>query len=115
MKTLVTGLVVLVFALSMGCSKKCNNEQPRARILNNGTTVADVQIKTSDGNTVNINGVAPATASAYSSYAAGVITFTITVNKIPYVKLVTVGNCYDYDIAIDATNNITISAKDRNA
>ncbi len=115
MKTVVTGLIVFVFALSMGCSKKCNNEQPRARILNNGTTAASVQIKTSDGNTVNINNVDPSTASAYASYAAGAITFTITVNKVPYVKVVTVGNCYDYDIAIDANNTITVSPKDRNA
>ncbi len=77
--------------------------------------MASVQIKTSDGNTVNINNVDASTASSYSSYAAGKITFTITVNKNNYVKEVTVSNCYEYDIAIDANNNITTTAKDRNA
>jgi hypothetical protein len=118
MKNLVTGLVVLIFAVAIsGCSKKCNNEQPRARVLNNGTGAVSVGIKTSNGNTVNINNVDPQTASAYASYAAGAITFTITVTatKIPVVKDVTVSNCYDYDIAIDATNVITVKAVDRNA
>lgn len=105
----------VVFALSTGCSKKCDNAAPSARILNNGTTAASVQIKTSDGNTVNINNVDPKTASAYASYAAGEITFTITVNRVPYVKVLTAGNCFDYDIAIDAANVITVTAKDRNA
>ena len=115
MKTLVMGLGLLIFALSISGCKKCKNEAPRARIVNNGTTVATVQIKTSDGNTVNINGVDPGTASAYASYGAGEITFTITVNKIAYVKVVPMGNCYEYDIAIDANNNITTSARDRNS
>jgi uncharacterized protein YacL len=116
MKKLGIGMLALFFAIVVSsCSKKCDNEQPRARILNNGTGSVSVQIKTSDGNTVNINNVDAKTASAYASYAAGQITFTITVNKIPYVKDVPVGNCYDYDIAIDANNTITVKAIDRNA
>jgi hypothetical protein len=116
MKRLVIALAVGFFFLAAGsCSKKCESEMPRARILNNGTTVASVQIKTADGNTVNINNVDPATASVYASYVSGAITFTITVNKTPYVKATTVSNCFDYDIAIDANNNIVITPKDRNA
>ena len=88
---------------------------PRARIVNNGTAKASVQIKTSNGSTVNINNVDPGTSSEYASYAAGTITFTITVNSVSYEKITTVANCYDYDIAIDAAGVITITAKDRNA
>jgi hypothetical protein len=118
MKNLLTGLVVLIFAVAIsGCSKKCNNEQPSARILNNGTGAVSVQIKTSNGSTTNINNVDPQTASAYASYAAGNITFTITVTatKVNVVKDVAVGNCFNYDIAIDANNNVTVKAIDRNA
>ena len=120
MKNLGIGFMALVFAVAISsCSKKCNNEQPRARVLNNGTSSVSVGIKTSNGNTVNINNVAPQSASPYASYAAGTITFTIsiTVNgtKTDYIKDVTVGNCYDYDIAIDASNVITVKAIDRNA
>lgn len=97
-----------------GCKKKCKNDPPQARIINNGSAVASVQIKTSEGNTVNINNVDPGTSSSYASYTAGDITFTITVNKNNYVKAVNLGNCYDYDIAIDGNNEITATTIGRN-
>ena len=63
--------LVGLFAITMNGCKKCKDEDPRARIINNGTQKASVQIKTSGGNTVNINNVDPSTSSAYSSYASG--------------------------------------------
>ena len=118
MKNVGIGLLLLAFAIS-SCSKKCSNEQPRARVLNNGTSTVSVGIKTSNGSTVNINNVAVQTSTPYVSYAAGNITFTISVTvngtKTDYVKDVAVGNCYDYDIAIDANNVITVKTTDRNA
>ncbi len=120
MKNLSIVLIALVFAVTASsCSKKCDNEQPRARVLNNGTSSVSVGIKTSNGNTVNINNVASQTATPYVSYAAGNITFTISVTvngtKTDYVKDVAVGSCYDYDIAIDSNNVITVITTDRNA
>jgi hypothetical protein len=94
--------------------KKCKNEDPRARIINNGTNKASVQIKTSNGNTVNINNVDPGTSSDYSSYAPGNVTFTITVNGNNYEKTVDMQECFEYDIAIDQNNNITSIPRDRN-
>lgn len=113
-KYLLTIILVGVFAITMNSCKKCKNEDPRARIINNGTDKASVQIKTSGGNTVNINNVDPSTSSPYNSYAAGQVTFTITVKSVVYVKTFDLGNCYDYDIAIDASNNITSTPIDRN-
>ena len=107
-------VLVGIFAITMNSCSKCKNEDPAARIINNGTDKASVQIKTSGGNTVNINNVEPGTASAYNSFAAGQVTFTITVKKVDYVKAFDLGNCYDYDIAIDANNNITSTVIDRN-
>lgn len=107
---LIAGLLVL----TMNSCKKCRDEDPAARIINNGTQKASVQIKTSAGNTVNINNVDPSTSSPYSSYAAGQITFTIVVNSISYVKIVDMTNCFYYDIAIDASNNITSTPINRN-
>jgi len=103
-----------LFAISMSSCKDCNNQDPRARIINNGTQKASVQIKTSGGNTVNINNVDPGNSSTYSSYAAGEITFTIVVSNVNYVKVVQLVNCFDYDIAIDNNNVITTVAIDRN-
>lgn len=104
------GLVVILsvfMVVIMDSCKKCKGEDPSARIINNGTSEASVQIKTSGGHTVNINNVDPGTASPYSSYAPGEITFTITVDSIEYVKTVDMQQCYYYDIAIDNANNIT--------
>jgi hypothetical protein len=103
-----------LFALTMNSCKKCKDEDPRARVINNGTQRASVQIKTSAGNTVNINNVDPGTASSYSSYAAGQVTFTITIKGTDYVKAFDMGKCYDYDISIDANNNISSTPLDRN-
>ncbi len=103
-----------LFAITLNSCKKSVNEDPRARIINNGTQKASVQIKTSNGNTVNINNVDPGTSSAYSTYAAGQVTFTITVSSTNYVKVLDIGNGYDYDIAIDANNIITSISIHRN-
>lgn len=113
-KFVLTILLAGLFAITMNSCKKCRNEDPRARIINNGTQKASVQIKTSNGNTVNINNVDPGTSSAYSSYAAGLVTFTITVSSINYVKTFDMRECFDYDIAIDGNNNITSTPTDRN-
>jgi len=113
-KYLLTIVLVALFAITMNSCKKCKNEDPRARIINNGTEKASVQIKTSGGNTVNINNVDPGTSSTYSSYAVGLVTFTITVKTIDYVKTFNMDKCFDYDIAIDASNNITSTPIDRN-
>ncbi|MFN3444863.1 MAG: hypothetical protein ACK44D_03915 [Bacteroidia bacterium] len=107
-------LCLSLFFITLNSCKNCKNEDPRARVINNGTEKASVQIKTSGGNTVNINNVDPGTASAYSSYASGEVTFTITVKSVDYVKVFNMSQCYDYDIAIDANNVITSTPKDRN-
>lgn len=107
-------LLTLLCSATMFSCKKCKDEDPTARIINNGTQIASVQIKTSGGNTININNVNPATSSSYNSYAAGQVTFTIKVNTIDYVKIVDINKCYYYDIAIDANNNITVTPFNRN-
>ncbi len=117
MKPLKIFLLILITAFtiaSLSSCSKCKNEDPSARIINNGTEKASVQIKTSGGNTVNINNVDPGTSSSYASYAPGLVTFTITVSNNNYVKTVQMEDCYNYDIAIDGNNNITETAIDRN-
>ncbi len=106
-------IVAAIATTSISC-KKCKKEDPRARIINNGTQKASVQIKTSGGNTVNINNVDPGTSSPYSSYAAGIVTFTITVQNNNYPITVDMKQCYEYDIAIDNNNKITSLPIDRN-
>jgi hypothetical protein len=117
MRTLKLFFLIALLGLSiapLSSCHKCKGEDPTARIINNGTHKASVQIKTSGGNTVNINNVDPSTTSEYSSYAAGQTTFTITVSNIDYVTVVNMSDCFDYDIAIDPNNNITTTPIDRN-
>ena len=111
-KYLFTSLIGIVISIT-SCNK-CLNDNPRAKVINNGTQKISVQIKTSGGKTININNIDPANTSEYSSYASGDVTFTITVNKTDYVKTVKMNECYDYNIAIDGNNTITASSIDRN-
>ena len=113
-KFLLTIIAAGFFAITLNGCKKCKDENPQAKIINNGTQKASVQIRTSGGNTVNINNVDPGTSSPYSSYAPGQIIFTIVVNNNSYSKTVDLTTCYNYDIAIDGNNNITASPIDRN-
>ncbi len=113
-KIIISLLLSAIMLFSIASCKKCRKEDPRARIFNNGTIKASVQIKTSGGNTVNINNVDPGTASDYSSYDKGMVGFTITIDKIKVEKTIEMAECYDYDIAIDPNNNITSLPIDRN-
>lgn len=109
------GLIAIAIAISgiQSCDK-CSGEQPRARVVNNGTASVSVQIKTSGGNTENINNVASKSTSDFRSYAAGDVTYTISVGKADFVKTVSMSECYEYDITIDEKNNITSVPTDRN-
>ena len=111
-------LLLTLFAsssvLAMSSCKKCKDEDPRARITNNGTLRAGVQVKTSGGSTVNINNVDPGATSEYASYAAGQTTFTLKVNNVDYAKTVDVSKCHEYTIAIDRNNLVTVTHTDRN-
>ncbi len=117
MKTLKFFFIILILTFAipgLNSCNKCKNEDPSARIINNGSEKASVQIKTSGGNTININNVDPGTSSAYDSYASGIVTFTITISNNVYVETVQMLDCYNYDIAIDTNNHITTTALNRN-
>ena len=73
--------IVLLTALLIlsGCGDSCENENPTVQLVNSGTEKADVQIKTSGGNTENINNIEPGTTSSKRSFDQGDIEFTVTV------------------------------------
>ena len=108
-----TPLISIVFLLALAtgissCSKKCKDELPRARIENHGTAKADVQIKTSGGNTENINNVYPDQLSAWSSFAPGNVEFTVTVQGgTPTLIAVDLIRCWEYNIIIDSANHLS--------
>ena len=107
-------LFLSLVALTATSCKKCQDEDPRARIANNGSQVASVQVKTSGGNTVNVNNVAAGVTSDYANYAAGQTTVTLKVNNIDYSKTFDASQCHEYTVAIDRNNVITVTDTDRN-
>ncbi|MCX2738338.1 hypothetical protein [Pontibacter anaerobius] len=113
-RLLLTMAVAVVLMVGMSSCNKCDNENPRARVINHGSLVASVQIKTSNGNTENINNVMPNTSSDTRSYAKGLVTFTITLDKTELVETVQMDSCYEYDIVIDANNSISTVSRDLN-
>jgi hypothetical protein len=96
------------------CSESCDNEDPRARIVNNGTAKASVQIKTSGGNTENINNIESGQISDWRSFAAGNTEFTLAIQgEDDTLVVVHMLNCYEYSINIDGQNNVSSSAAER--
>jgi hypothetical protein len=79
-------LYSFILCLTIGglsaCSDHCKNEQPHAKITNNGTAKASVQIKTSGGNTENINNIESGQVSDWRSYAAGATEFTVAIQNV---------------------------------
>ena len=117
MKFYVSPLPILfagVLALTTAGCKKCKDEDPRARIANNGSQRVSVQVQTSGGSTVNINNIDPGKSSDYANYAAGRATFRLKVNNVDYVKELDASKCHEYTVGIDGNNVITVSDTDRN-
>ncbi|GAA4295625.1 hypothetical protein [Nibribacter koreensis] len=111
---LLTTVVAGVSLLALSACDKCEGDNPRARVINQGTKDASVQIKTSNGNTENINNVPPKTTSAVREYAAGTVTFTITLDKTELVETVQMNECHEYDITIASDNTISTTDRDLN-
>jgi hypothetical protein len=109
------GAFALLGLLAFSSCKKCRNEEPRARIVNNGTDKVSVQIMTTGGNTVNINNILPGTASAYASYAPGSVQFTIAFQSHPDTTVsVAMLECWEYEIVVDASDHVSSTPTDRN-
>jgi len=102
---------LFIATLSSGCSDACDAEDPRARIVNNGSDKASVQIKTSGGNTENINNIETGTMSDWRSFAPGVTEFTVVVTgSTDTLVFVTMLECYEYSININSADQVTSSA-----
>jgi len=110
-----TVLLITIAAIAFAGCNNCKNESPRARIVNNGTAKASVQIWTTGGNTENINNIESGQISDWRSFAAGATNFTVAIQgEADTVLVVNMLNCFQYDIIINAQNNVTAWSEDRN-
>jgi hypothetical protein len=115
MKKVLLLLPLIVLSLAFVGCRKCRNESPRARIVNNGTDKVGVQIQTTGGNTVNINNILSGTSSEYASYAPGLVQFTIAFQVANDTSFsVMMDECWEYEIVVDANDNVSSVPTDRN-
>lgn len=106
-------LFLVLLLISVGCSESCDNENPKVQLVNNGTGKADVQIKTSGGNTENINNIESGTFSSQRSFAPGDIEFTVTIQGVqdPIIYVLQAQTCNEYTVTINEDNTVTSSGK----
>jgi len=94
------------------CSDICEGENPTVQLLNNGTGKADIQIKTSGGNTENLNNIESGTYSEKRSFYPGEIEFTISIQGVqdPIVYYLIVFHCTQYLVTIKEDNTVTATS-----
>jgi hypothetical protein len=114
MKLLVM-FIALCVCLSLISCDSCDGENPSVQLINNGTGKADIQIKTSDGNTENINNVEPGTSSERRTFNRGDIEFTISIQGVndDIVYVLQANYCNDYTVTINPDNSVTSSGQER--
>ena len=105
--------IILIFfflaVLFFSCSDNCEGENPTVQLFNNGTGKADIQIKTSGGNTENINNIESGTYTEKRSFDPGEIEFTIAIQGVddPIVYYLNVSFCTENLVTINENNTVT--------
>ena len=88
----------------------CSGEQPKTRVINNGTTTFILEVVNSDGAIiVSQPGINPGHITNWSSFAEGEVLFALsnpTGDTTDDKVLLTMDSCMAYEIVIDANNNI---------
>ena len=109
------GIILFITVLLLSCSDDCENENPSVRLVNNYTEKADIQIKTSGGNTENVNNIQPGTASEKRAFAPGDIEFTVAIQGVndPVVYNLRVYYCVDYTVTVNPDTTVSSSGRDR--
>jgi hypothetical protein len=113
MKLLMVIITISLSFIIIGCG--CDGEDPSVMLTNNGTGKADIQIKTSGGNTENVNNIQPGTSSARRNFNPGNIEFTINIQGVndPVVYVLQASTCYDYTVTVKPDNTVTSSGTER--
>ena len=107
--------ISLIICLSFISCASCDGENPSVLLINNGTGKVDIQIKTSGGNTENMNNIQPGTSSDRRTFAPGDIEFIIAIQGVqdPIVYVLRAAFCNDYTVTINSDNSVTSSGEER--
>ena len=95
------------------CNDGCEKGDPSVVLVNNATEKGDIQIKTSGGNTVNVNNIQPGSSSEKRTFAPGDIEFTVTIQgaQDPIEYLLKASYCTEYTVTINDDNTVTGSGR----
>jgi hypothetical protein len=108
MKNLFTLLftLVIITASFIGCSE----EPPNIRVFNERTTKANVQVKSSTGNTINLNDVLPGQTVNFQSISEGISETNAVIQDetISPTATFVAANDYNYTIVVANTTPPTI-------
>nr|WP_321222795.1 hypothetical protein [uncultured Psychroserpens sp.] len=95
-------------------TESCIDQDPQARITNNGTITLTLQIASTDGTILHtVENIAAGTSSGYLTFAPDEVVFNIVKNTtgIQDDKVVfTMGQCMSYDMVVGADNNLIAGA-----
>ena len=103
-------LIVVVGVILLISLQACSDDPPQFRIRNDRSTKANLQIKTSGGNTININDVEPGTVTAYQQAAEGSIEATASLQGETISPMVSfnASNDESYTIIVVTTTSPTL-------
>lgn len=91
----------------------CADQDPQARITNNGTIAVTLEIATLDGTILHtVADLAPGSVSGYLTFAPGDIIFNVaknTTGESDEKLFFTMNQCMSFDIELAADNNLTNS------
>jgi hypothetical protein len=110
---IASALIIAISSLTMVSCNNCKSEDPRSRIVNNGTAKASVQIWTTGGNTENINNIEVGQTSDWRTFAPGLTNFTVSIQgEADTVITTNMLTCFQYDIKISANNTVSAWSED---
>ena len=103
--------ILLFLSLSyvfISCNDECDNENPSVILINNSIGKADIQIKTTGGNTENVNNIQPGETSEERKFAPGDIEFTVSIQGVQdnIIYILTTQYCTAYTVTIMEDNTI---------
>jgi hypothetical protein len=115
MKKILYLILAGFFLCFSSCSDECDQGNPTIRLVNSGSAKADIQIKTSGGNTININNIQIGESSEKRTFAPGDIEFTIAIQGVnePIVYNLKVFYCMDYIVTVNQDNTVSGASSER--
>ena len=85
----------------------CNNQDPKARITNNGTVNVDLEIYNVNGDLIASEyNVEPGHHSGWKDFSSGEISFFVSNGSSDKLIVVEMGTCMKFDLEVGANNQL---------